>query len=56
MFAYCVVDRSISEEQRFRTLDHRTGGYVPCVQPVGTLMTIAMFRLAGRTRADRRGS
>ena len=39
MFAYCVVDRSISEEQRCRTLDHRTGGDVPCVQPIGTLMT-----------------
>ena len=34
MFAYCVVDRSISEEQRCKTLDHRTGGDVPCVQPI----------------------
>ena len=34
MFAYCVVDRSISEEQRCRTLNHRTGGDVPSVQPV----------------------
>ena len=55
MFAYCMVDRSVSEEQRCRTLSHRTGADVPRVQPVGTLMTIAMFCLAGRTRGDRRG-
>ena len=34
MFAYCMVDCSISEEQRCRMLDHRTGGDVPCAQPV----------------------